>query len=187
LVHGVGKVGSTVAEILQNAGHNVFTYDLLSDRADVRGCVNISESQSWWRARGDVLILCSGSYLITEEIACKLDFRTIVSGANCPFASNRVGEILSSRDIVWVPDVVTNAGAVICDSIEHYAPTLFREIDPESIYYYVQSLIAEKTAAFLECRNKTELSPDMVLAQLLDNARSSICGTEFRGWLERAS
>jgi leucine dehydrogenase len=173
LVQGDCQVGVTVSELLLREGHEVLT------------C--LPTSPDWWRARCDVLVLCSGAHVITEEIARELKCRVIVGGTHTPFATERAGELLRSRGIIWIPDVITGAGAVICDSIEHYAPVLFRETAPERIYTYVHRLIARKTEAFLKLQSETGLSPGSVLGRFLDRTSPFICGTAFRGWLESTS
>jgi len=43
LVKGCGKVGGRVAQLLVQAGAKVLTTDVVKGRADIPGCVNVSD------------------------------------------------------------------------------------------------------------------------------------------------
>jgi hypothetical protein len=60
-----------------------------------------------------------------------------------------VTAILQQRNIVWIPEIVSSAGAVISDSIEHYAPEVFQQAKPEAVYDFIGDLIFKQTSQLL--------------------------------------
>ena len=62
-------------------------------------------------------MLCSISNIITDNNVDDLNCRWIVSSANSPFSSKNVVDTLDKNNIGWIPDVISNADAVICDAI----------------------------------------------------------------------
>lgn len=167
LVHGVGKTGRVVADHLAAAGHRVLTYDVDAARADRPGCTNMSHRHDWWTIPCDGLILCSVSHVIDATRAAALRCQLIVSSANGPFKGHAVYEILRMRGIHWVPDAMSNAGAVICDSVEHHFPHDFVEAQPEPIYRFVQALIKDRTRRFMLEHRRTGRSIRALMRQQL--------------------
>ncbi len=173
LVHGIGKVGSTVAQALVALGGTVFTYDLVPERATLAGCINVSDRHDWWAIGCDVLVPCSIGGLITSEIAELLQCRYIVGSANLPLDNSTVLDKLIVNDIVFIPEVISSAGAIICDSVEFYHPDSFHQASPSSIYAFVGSVVHKKTDQFLNLRlNASFSSYDEILAELIVAANS---------------
>jgi glutamate dehydrogenase/leucine dehydrogenase len=159
LVHGIGKIGLVIAKELIKSGQNVLTYDINKNNAEIAGATNISDKNDWHEIQCDYLILCSASGLITEENVYKLNCKWIVSSSNSPFAGNKVVELLKRKGISWIPDVVSNAGAVICDSIEFNEPERYKNIDAELMYQCVQKHIYNKTIQLLDLAKQYRLTP----------------------------
>ena len=76
---------------------------------------------------------CSASGVLTAERASELICRSVVGASNLPFASVEARRVAEARCVV-APEGVTSAGAVIVDSIEHYAPLNFGEAPPSKVY-----------------------------------------------------
>ena len=147
LVHGTGKTGSVVSTLLVEAGACVYTYDLLGDKSKIPGCIPV-ESDKWSSLPVDCMVLCSASKIISEDIAQNLSCEYIISGANNPFENTTVESILSLKDIKWIPDPISNAGAVISDSIEYYNSDKFHKAKPQDIYEFVRKVVYQKTLFF---------------------------------------
>jgi leucine dehydrogenase len=77
-----------------------------------------------------------------------LDCRLVVSGANGPYAAD--AETILAEKATVVPDVLSNAGAVIVDSIERYNPWAWSRAEPDSIYRMVERQIRDATVAYLD-------------------------------------
>ena len=149
LVHGLGKVGKIIALSLQKLGASIITYDAVPERANLPNCKNISHDHDWWNMTCDALVPCSISGLITPTIADSLNCRYIVGSANNPLSQDFVLNLLQSKLITFIPEAISSAGAVICDSVEFYFPSLFKQVEPECIYSFIQRVVQEKTQQFL--------------------------------------
>lgn len=166
MIHGLGKVGTAAALKLQSLGAKVMTYDILSSRANLPNCTNVSDRQDWWNIECDALVPCSISGLITPEIASLLNCRYIVGSANLPLSEDLITNILNSKSILFIPEAISSAGAIISDSVEFYNPSIFKEINPEFIYSFIQELVRKKTQEFLVEQKTREESYIQVLSEL---------------------
>ena len=163
LIHGVGKIGSIIAKKLIEDGHEVFTYDANVRNADIDGAKNISENSEWHKLACDYLILCSKSGIITSDNVDALHCRWIISSANSPFADESVIAKLKNKNIMWIPDVISNAGAVICDSFEMKQTKQYLTLPSHSVYDCVYRKILTKTLKLLHVSHQYNLSPGDVL------------------------
>lgn len=158
LVNGIGKVGGIMANKLVTDGHTVYTYDIDPDKAEIPGTINISDKADWESTPCDYLILCSISNIINESNVDRLSCRWILSSANSPFSSDLVTMRLDKRGIRWIPDVISNAGAVICDSIEYKEPDRYQRIQAEDMYQCVHDRIYKKTERVIMLSNHYRLT-----------------------------
>eukprot|EP00960_Hanusia_phi_P047203 758295-Hanusia_phi.AAC.1 len=154
VVHGCGSVGGTVARELVRAGVRVYTVDAIAAKADIPGATNISKGTSnyveeFWKLKVDALVPCSISGLISMEVAQNLGCKAIVGATNLPFRSIEVQELVEGSGIVFVPEGVSSAGAVIVDSIEHFDLKAFKEAQPIDIYEFCRHVVLEKTTELL--------------------------------------
>ncbi|EKX39225.1 hypothetical protein GUITHDRAFT_76571 [Guillardia theta CCMP2712] len=154
LVHGCGSVGGTVARELVRSGARVYTIDAVAAKADIEGATNISKGtpeyvEEFWKMKVDALVPCSISGLISMEIAQELGCKAIVGATNLPFRSVEVQEQVEASGIVFVPEGVSSAGAVIVDSIEHFDLKAFKEAQPNDIYEFCRHVVLNKTTELL--------------------------------------
>jgi leucine dehydrogenase len=163
LLHGCGKVGTEIAKKLIADGHQVLCFDVNPDAANIHGAHNISGNADWYKVPLDYLVLCSKSGLIDANYARQLACRWIVSSANAPFTSDAVHAVLADKCTQWIPDVVSNAGAVICDSIEFYSPQSYKTLQAEQLYQFVFQAKFNKTQALLQEARRLQLLPYQVL------------------------
>ena len=183
LVHGLGKVGSAVAERLMASGANVLGYDMVPGRAEHPGFRNVSDNPTWWNESFDVFVPCSASNVITVDIARRLSCAHIIGSANKPFSDTpAVVDLLAERKIFWVPDVISSAGAVISDSIEYYAPDIFRTSKAEAVYGFVARLIGRMSRHVL---TKYEWGGGMAMNDILNSLvepppSAPVCGLAFQ-------
>lgn len=149
LVHGCGAVGGVVARSLVEAGWRVWTVDRDGRRAALPGARPLDPEGAWWRQEVDVLLPCSESGLIGAAIARQLRAGAIVPAANAPFQGASMAKDLVRRGVTVLPDPLVNAGAVIADSIERYAPDAWRRAEPEQVYGFVRAVVEERTRRHL--------------------------------------
>jgi leucine dehydrogenase len=115
-VQGAGHVGSALARLLAEQGALVGVADVDARRADavarsVGGVVVVPETA---HARPcDVFAPCASARVLDRGSIDALRCRLIVGAANDVLAERSCAETLAARDIVYVPDFVSNAGGVL--------------------------------------------------------------------------
>lgn len=162
LVHGAGKVGAVLAAELAAAGASVLVHDRDPAAENVPGCRPVRD---WPGAEVDVFLPCSVSDLIDTALAGRLRCAAVIGSANAVLADEEATlRVLAERGIDYLPTPLVNAGAVIADSIEHYAPEAFRAADPADVYAFVRSTVGESAARLLNAAPgpppATALRPD---------------------------
>ena len=149
---GCGNVGAGVANLLIDRGAAVFVSDIDPDKISlsIQGNHEILSAESWPTFKCDILINCAFSKDITTEIASALQCKMIVSSANVPYRSIAVRDILEARDVVCIPPFVSNAGAVISDSVEFYRQEEFLSDNQQILFEFIMDCISQKTAFYLD-------------------------------------
>jgi glutamate dehydrogenase (NAD(P)+) len=138
VIQGAGTVGSEVARALHEAG---FTVIAVSDRSggvynpnglavpklhayvgEHRTVVGFTDAEAisndqMLELKCDILVPCAVANVITKENADNLKCRILVEGANSP-TTPEADEILQSKDILVMPDIVANAAGVTAGYFE---------------------------------------------------------------------
>ena len=183
LVHGCGNVGATVARLLvEHGAASVHTIDMASSRAEIAGCVNVSEShkESWWAGNYDAIVPCSSSGLFTAQIAAELRCGAIVGATNLPFATRADQEVAEiERGVKFVPEGVSSAGAVIVDSIEHFRPQAFAAAEPEAMYEFTREVVREKVAALVLLAERLNVPPSLATPLITADRSETPIGMRF--------
>ena len=178
LVHGCGSVGRIVATELIKKDIKTFVVDIDIKKTDIKGAISLGNDKNWFRKNFDVILPCSISGLIDTNISqFLLNTKAIISAANAPFSNNIIPEKLKNSKVVIVPDPLVNAGAVIADSIEKYAPAKWNETIPEKVYGFVQNEVRKKCFAYLSLE-KSGLTSQEIL-ELMQNQKQHIIGELF--------
>ena len=182
LVHGCGGVGSVVARLLvEHGAASVKTYDVLAERADIAGCTNVSASEAWWSNEVDCLVPCSASGLLTEETP--LAAANVVGATNLPFRDPATQAAAEAR-LTFVPEGVSSAGAVIVDSVEHYARDYFAAATPAELYEFTRQTVRTKTGELLQLSSRLGVPPSLVLPLAAAPTDAEPIGTQFAAWAE---
>ena len=173
LVHGCGGVGSVVAKLLiEHGAAQVQTVDVDHGRADIAGCVNKSSAEEWWTQEVDCIVPCSSSGLLTEEKQKGLVAGTVVGATNLPFATKEA-QRAAELCLTFVPEGVSSAGAVIVDSVEHYARAQFAAAAPSELYEFTRQTVREKTQEVLALSRRLAVPPSLVLPLAAEAAEHS--------------
>lgn len=176
LVHGVGKVGAVLATELVAAGASVLTCDTAPGAPDIPGSRAV---QDWAAQDVDVLMPCSVSDLIDPALAGRLRCGAVIGSANAVLADEDVtARVLHGRGIDYVPTPLVNAGAVIVDSIEHYARDAFSAASPERVYAFVRETVRAAVADLIATAAGT-LSASAIPHQAPDPVGLPFCGLGF--------
>lgn len=115
-VQGCGDIGAAVAEALVEAGASVWVADLDTERANevaARIGAKVMSPCDVLTADVDLLSPCAVGDVITADVARSLRAWAVCGGANNICADAAAHEALHQRGILFVPDLVSSAGAVI--------------------------------------------------------------------------
>jgi len=116
LVQGVGSVGRTLIDLLQQAGAEVWFNDInefvICRFRDEKGfrCV---PTESIYETECDIFSPCALGGILNAVTIPQLKCKAVAGGANNQFACPEDAGLLSKRGILYAPDYVINAGGAI--------------------------------------------------------------------------
>ena len=93
------------------------------------------------------------------------------------FSNNVIPAKLVDSKVVIIPDPLVNAGAVIADSIEKYAPDAWTRTSAEKVYNFVQEEFRKKCFTYLSLEQSGLESKEIL--SLMQNDRQEIIGKSF--------
>lgn len=115
-VQGVGAIGAAVARALTDAGAELRISDLDHDKTEALAALIGAEAVpagGILREAVDVVCPCAVGGVLTAEAVAELDAWAVVPGANNVLADAAAGQALHGRGVLFVPDVIASAGAVV--------------------------------------------------------------------------
>ena len=116
-VQGVGHVGSILCRNLSAKGARLTVCDVDRERAEaVAGeCgATVVEPDEIYDVAADVFAPCALGFVLNDETIARLKCRIVAGGANNQLKDvERHGAMLESRNILYAPDYVANAGGLI--------------------------------------------------------------------------
>jgi leucine dehydrogenase len=115
-VQGGGHVGSSLVRLLADRGADVGVADVDAGRADAvaRNVGGVVVDPYDVLARPcDVFAPCASARVLDAVAIDQLRCRLVVGAANDVLAERSCAQALADRDIVYVPDFVSNAGGVL--------------------------------------------------------------------------
>ncbi|CAM3822620.1 Glu/Leu/Phe/Val dehydrogenase dimerization domain-containing protein [Xenorhabdus thuongxuanensis] len=147
-IHGMGKVGREVARQCLAHGYDVIGFDVRPDTEIPEQVCMLGENE-FWSVETDALCIASLSGVLDIPTVDRISTRWVISSSNSPFKSPEAQKRLSKKGINYLPDYVSNAGAVICDSIERTFPEFFRTLTQDQANEYTSILIGTRTEELL--------------------------------------
>jgi glutamate dehydrogenase/leucine dehydrogenase len=115
-VQGVGKVGSSLVERLTKAGAATIVADVnpvASAAMQHRYGSRIVPLEELYDHPVDILAPCALGGVLDPDTINRLQCRAVVGSANNQLQADSDADLLMSRDIVYAPDFVVNAGGII--------------------------------------------------------------------------
>ncbi len=178
VVQGYGNVGYWGAYLLQEMGckvigasdsrgaiyaeHGLDTSKLLEHKAESGSVVGYAGSESISDADllqlpCEVLIPAALERSITRDNADKIDTRIIVEGANGP-TTPEADEILESKNIMVIPDILANAGGVVVSYFEWVQDIQHLFWDKEDVDDRLESIMTRSFNNVVDASEKHDTS-----------------------------
>jgi leucine dehydrogenase len=115
-IQGLGAIGLKLAMLALRAGARVIASDVNAEhagRAADNVPITLVEPDCIFDADCDVFAPCAHGGVLDEQTIPRLRARVVCGAANRQLARPECGDLLARRGIVYAPDVLVNAGAVI--------------------------------------------------------------------------
>jgi leucine dehydrogenase len=115
-VQGVGSVGIALARILREQGMELAVADINRARAEAAArelSAEVVAPEEILSTPCAVLAPCALGEVVTVESAERIQARFVCGSANNILASEEAGDALARRGILFAPDYLVNAGALI--------------------------------------------------------------------------
>lgn len=122
VVQGLGEVGSRVARRLVQSGARVLASEIDPGKAERIGTelgLECIDPASEYDPTCDVFVPCALGGILHDLTLTRLRCRIVAGGANNVLARALHGDRLHERGILYVPDFVINAGALIRGATFH--------------------------------------------------------------------
>lgn len=115
-IQGVGNVGFDLAQRLHEEGAKLFVCDVNAanlERAKRELNAEIVDGADFFGLEVDVLAPCALGGAINDKTIHLINAPIIAGAANNQLATQRHGDILHERGILYAPDYVINAGGIV--------------------------------------------------------------------------
>jgi leucine dehydrogenase len=115
-VQGLGTVGSHVVTLLSERGARVIVADVDQAKVDLVRAqheVQVVQPEAIHTVPADVYCPCALGNVLTEQTIPQLRCAIVCGSANNQLAEERLGDVLAQDGILYAPDYIVNAGAVI--------------------------------------------------------------------------
>lgn len=123
LLQGVGAVGYFLAQHLTEMGSHIIFTDIVKEKIAVFQeaipGAEFVEEENIYDVKCDIYAPCALGATINDDTIDRLKCKIIAGAANNQLAEQRHGDILRSKNILYAPDFVINAGGLMNVSLEH--------------------------------------------------------------------
>ncbi len=116
VVNGLGKVGYPLCQYLHKEGCILYVNDKINELVTKAVQefdaipINLDNTSPF---DADVFSPCALGNTVDEALLSKMHVKYIIGGENNPLASPEIEKILLKKNIVYIPDYLSNAGGVI--------------------------------------------------------------------------
>lgn len=172
-IQGLGKVGFKVAEMLLEAGADLFVTDideravslLLEKGKSYQAAIKAVSLDDIYSVPADVFVPCALGGILNDMTIPSLQVKAIAGSANNQLFEAQHGDILRDKGILYAPDYIVNAGGLIQVADELYGPNKQRVLTKtKAIYnsllqifeYAENDHLCTAKAADLFCERKIE-------------------------------
>jgi len=116
VLQGLGRVGLKMAKRLRDLQVRVLATDVDADRlarAQHELGIEPLEAGAEFGVSCDIFSPCAMGGILHDVTISRLDTRVVCGASNNPLARSEHGQRLHEREVLYVPDYVVNAGAVM--------------------------------------------------------------------------
>ncbi len=143
-IQGLGKVGMKVAEQLLAAGADLYVTDINEAAIEqvkeaarrYNGVVRPVGSKEIYAAEADVFVPCAGGGIINDDTIDVMKVKAIAGSANNQLLTDRHGEALKQKGILYAPDYMINCGGLIQVADELYGINKERVLTKTKTIYH---------------------------------------------------
>ena len=132
-VQGVGAVGIALCELLKQNGVKLTVTDIsqegLAHAKEVLGDVTIVSPDEIYAVDADIFAPCARGAVLNDDTISQVKVDIIAGAANNQLMDAHHDQMLSDRDILYVPDYVINSGGVICVGYEYFRKSGYNPMD----------------------------------------------------------
>jgi leucine dehydrogenase len=133
-VQGVGSVGLHLCRLLVEAGSEVVVADVNRDNLKramaIDGIRKVSPREILF-ADVDILAPCALGNILNSESIPRIKAKIVAGAANNQLSTEKDGERLAGRSILYAPDFVINAGGIISVAREFLGQSSEEEVQSE--------------------------------------------------------
>ena len=163
-IQGVGSVGNRLAKLLLEKGARLTITD--KNKNALEACARelsatVVEPEKILEVPCDILSPCALGGVIHEGVIDNVKAAIICGAANNQLQSIQDGETLRTKNILYVPDYVANAGGVICAAAQ--AGVITKEDSYQKVSDIYQSVLE-----VLNTSNELALSTDIVANKIAE-------------------
>ena len=163
LVLGAGRLGEVVDRMLAAQDARV----MIADRDDVARAASLADEVDgvlvqWTDALTtscDVMMPCTANLALSVEAVEMLRCSVLVGPADGQLEDEAISSTIAARGIVWVPEVLAGAGALMAAAREMGVAHVRQDVDSDSAY------ISRVTAEILDAAESDGIEPRVVLEQ----------------------
>lgn len=115
-IQGVGHVGFALAEDLKTAGCKVYIADVDGKKAEAAKAkfgAEIVPPEKIYSLKVDIFSPCALGGIINDKTIEKLNCRIVAGAANNQLQTEKHGDVLQRRGILYAPDFIIGAGGLI--------------------------------------------------------------------------
>jgi leucine dehydrogenase len=165
VIQGLGEVGAKLASRLIEVGATVVGTDIDTDHGEAvarRLGFEFVEPSTEIQIECDVFAPCALGGILHDVTIERLRTRIVAGAANNVLAKNHHGDMLHGRGVLYLPDFVLNAGALIRGAFFH----LENRIEPlEGIETRIESAVDE----ILTCSQSDGIPPFRVAISIAES------------------
>lgn len=169
-VQGLGNVGYNLCRHLHKDGAKLFVTDVQTERVNMAvqefGATAVGLNDIY-DVPADVFAPCALGAILNDDTIPRIKAKVIAGAANNQLAEARHGDVLRSRNVLYAPDYVINAGGLINVYYEYVTRNTGKATDPAAVNAHVEK-IGETVESIFRKAEKEGLSTALAADRLAE-------------------